>query len=98
MTTAIAISDEITAAGLRLAGLQTMVVAPEDVAAAFELACRGAPLVLLTAEIARHVPRARLAAALLGSAPLVAVIPDIEQRSIAPDVGAEMRRVLGVTA
>lgn len=98
MTAAIAISDEITAAGLRLAGLQTMVVAPEDVAAAFESACRGAPLVLLTAEIARHVPRARLAAALLGSAPLVAVIPDIEQRSIAPDVGAEMRRVLGVTA
>jgi vacuolar-type H+-ATPase subunit F/Vma7 len=98
VATAIAIADEITAAGLRLAGVQTVVAAPADIPAAFESACRSAAFVLLTADSARHVPRARLAAALLGTAPLVAVIPDIEQRSIAPDVGAEMRRVLGVTA
>ena len=96
MAAAIAIADEITAAGLRLAGVRTIVAEAAQVAEAFEEACRSAPLVLLTAELARYLPRQRLVAALEGSEPLVAVIPDIEERSIAADLGAELRRALGV--
>jgi vacuolar-type H+-ATPase subunit F/Vma7 len=94
---AIAIADEITAAGLRLAGVRTIVAEAAEVPHAFEEACRSAPLVLVTAELARYVPRPRLASALAGTAPLVAVIPDIEERSIAADLGAELRRALGVS-
>jgi vacuolar-type H+-ATPase subunit F/Vma7 len=97
VTAAIAIADEITAAGLRLAGVRTIIAQAAEVPDAFEEACRAAPLVLVTAELARHVPRARLVSALEGNAPLVAVIPDIEERSIAADVGTELRRVLGVS-
>jgi vacuolar-type H+-ATPase subunit F/Vma7 len=60
VATAIAITDEITAAGLRLAGVQTVVVAPEAVPAAFELACGSAAFVLLTSRVtcrARGSPR-----------------------------------------
>jgi vacuolar-type H+-ATPase subunit F/Vma7 len=96
LSAAIAIVDEITAAGLRLAGVRTIVAEAAQVPEAFEEACRSALLVLLTAELARYVPPQRLAAALEGSEPLVAVIPDIEERSIAPDLGAELRRALGV--
>lgn len=99
----VAIADEITAAGLRLAGVETVVFAagrlpqpPEALWRAFEAACRDAPFVILTADLARHLPRARLAAALEADAPLVAVIPDIEERSLAPDVVAELDRALGV--
>lgn len=91
------IADEITAAGFRLAGLRVVVVEPGGVQPAFDEACRSASLVLVTAELARHLPRARLAAALEGRAPVVGVIPDIEERSIVPDLGAELRRVLGVS-
>jgi vacuolar-type H+-ATPase subunit F/Vma7 len=100
----VAIADEITAAGLRLAGVETVVFAadelpqpPEPLWRAFDAACRAAPLVLVTAELARHLPRARLEAALAAEAPLVAVIPDIEERSLAPDVAAEVGRALGVS-
>jgi vacuolar-type H+-ATPase subunit F/Vma7 len=96
MAAAIAIADEITAAGLRLAGVRTIVAAAAEVPQAFEEACRSAPLVLITVELARHVPRPRLAAALAGTEPLVTVIPDIEERSIAADLGAELQRALGV--
>lgn len=103
MRAPIAIADEITAAGLRLAGVETVVFAagelaqpPESLWRAFDAACRDAPLVILTAELARHLPRARLAAALEADVPLLAVIPDIEERSLAPDVVAELDRALGV--
>lgn len=97
MPAAIVIADEITAAGFRLAGTRTIVPQIADVPAVFAAACGAAPLVFLTAELARHVPRARLVAALQGTTPLVAVIPDIEERSVVPDLGAELRRALGVT-
>ncbi|MGB8327286.1 MAG: V-type ATP synthase subunit F [Steroidobacteraceae bacterium] len=96
MAVAVAIADEITAAGFRLAGVRTLVVTPDAVPDAFDRACRDAALVFVTAELARHLPRARLAAALEAHAPIVAVIPDIEARSVAPDLGAELRRALGV--
>jgi vacuolar-type H+-ATPase subunit F/Vma7 len=94
---AIAIADEITAAGFRLAGVETIVASADQVADAFDRACRDATLVFVTAELARHVPHARLIAALEATEPTVAVIPDIEARSVAPDLGAELRRALGVS-
>ncbi|MFO1427661.1 MAG: hypothetical protein U1F11_11980 [Steroidobacteraceae bacterium] len=42
--------------------------------------------------------RARLEAALLGERPIVTVIGDIESRSLAPDLLAQPRSVLGAGA
>lgn len=105
MAQAVVIADEITAAGFRLAGIGAIVpvadesgALSEEVRRAFEQACRDATLVFVTAELARYLPRARLDAALEAIAPTVAVIPDIEARSISADIGVELRRTLGVSA
>lgn len=98
MALPILISDRLTAAGFRLAGIRPLVTAPGDVAAVFREAIALKAPVMITAALAAHLPRAQLEKAIRTSDPPVAVIPDIA-RSVEPvDMAAQVRRALGVEA
>ncbi len=90
------IADEVTAAGFRLAGLEVAV--PEDgaVPACFRALLGRSDLLLVTAERAQHLPTVELSEALARPRPLVVVIPDVRVRLEPPDLGARLRRQLGM--
>jgi vacuolar-type H+-ATPase subunit F/Vma7 len=93
------IGDEVTAAGYRLAGLDTRVVAVAGAPQAFAQALREAPpLLLITAECAAALPADALDAALARLEPPVAIVPDAANRAQPPDLLARVRAGLGITA
>lgn len=96
MAAAVFIGDELTAAGFRLTGIDTVVPQPEAAAEALRTARQQAALVIMTAELARQVPKAELEAALLAEAPTVAIIPDVLERATPPDLVSQLRRALGI--
>ena len=96
MAAAVFIGDEVSAAGFRLSGIDTLVPEPADAGDALRAARKVTALVIMTAELARHVPPAELAAALIAEAPLFAVVPDVRGQTPAPDLAGKLRRVLGL--
>lgn len=96
MGTAVFLGDELTAAGFRLTGIDTVVPEPEAAGEALQTARKQAALVIMTAELARHVPADELEAALMAEAPALAVIPDILFRTPVPDLAKRLRRALGI--
>jgi vacuolar-type H+-ATPase subunit F/Vma7 len=90
------IAEELTAVGWRLAGARIYVAEADTAGASLRAAARSADLILLTAALARHVPAAQLEEALLGAAPLLLIIPDIQHAQEPPDIGLEARRALGI--
>lgn len=96
MSTIVFIGDELTAAGFRLTGIET--IAPSAGAArdALAQARTRAQFVLLTADCARNIPAAELDDALLAEAPIVAIIPDILGKTPPPDLTRRLRAVLGI--
>jgi vacuolar-type H+-ATPase subunit F/Vma7 len=93
------IGDEATAAGYRLAGVDTRVPAAEETAEAFQRAVAdGAELILLSADRAAELGGAALEAALAGEAPLVAIVSDAYGHRAAPDMAHEVRLALGIEA
>lgn len=96
MALPVLISDRLTAAGFRLAGVRPLVTSPEDAAAVFREALALKAPVMITAALARHVPQAQLAKAIGAADPPVAVIPDMVRRVEPPDMGTQVRRALGV--
>jgi len=96
MGSAIFIGDELSAAGFRLTGIETVVPEPEQAGAALDDARKRADLVIMTAELANQVPAAALEAAMLAEAPALAVIPDVLFRAAPPDLGKRLRSVLGI--
>ncbi|NIR59499.1 MAG: Vacuolar H+transporting two-sector ATPase F subunit [Gammaproteobacteria bacterium] len=90
------IGDEISAAGFRLAGVVVRTPAAEETADTLAWARARAPLVLITAGQARHLPRSTLEAALAATRPLVVVVPDVREHQSAPDLGARWRGQLEV--
>lgn len=98
MAGAIFIGDELSAAGFRLAGIETLVPKPDAVGSALEDARARGALVIITAELARHVPAAQLESAMLAEMPILAVIPDILLRERPPDLTRRLRSVLGIEA
>jgi vacuolar-type H+-ATPase subunit F/Vma7 len=90
------IADEITAIGWRLAGAQVHLAGSTSVADSLQKALRSADLILITAQLAAQVPSAQLDQALHALAPLLLVIPDVQQRSEPADLEREVRRALGV--
>jgi vacuolar-type H+-ATPase subunit F/Vma7 len=90
------IGDELSAAGFRLTGIETMVASPDAAAAALEQARGRAGLVIMTADLARYVPALDLEAALLAEAPTLAIIPDVRFRTSPPDLARRLRSVLGI--
>jgi vacuolar-type H+-ATPase subunit F/Vma7 len=94
------IGDEITAAGLRLAGVECHV--PEAHASGAELAALfrglrdGTGLVMITAEVAERLPGALVAEALREQRPPTLVIADIRRRLHPPDMTTALKRQLGL--
>ena len=98
MSAAIFIGDELSASGFRLTGIATLVPKPEAVGAAFEEALSRGSLVIVTADVARHIPALQLEAAMLAEAPSLAIIPDVLFRVPVPDLTRRLRSVLGIEA
>lgn len=92
------ISDRLTAAGFRLAGVRPLVTEPADAAAVFREALTRKGPVLITAVLARHVPPEQLHKAIRAADPPVAVIPDIARTAEPADMTEQVRRALGVEA
>jgi len=96
MGAAIFIGDELSASGFRLAGIEALVCDADAVGAAFAEARARGSLVIITADLARHIPAPQLEAAILAEAPTIAVIPDVLFRAIPPDLIRRLRSVLGI--
>lgn len=96
MAAPIVMSDELTAAGFRLAGARTIVPNSQTLTAAFETACNECELLLLSATLAAALPAKRLESALAAHRPLLLVIPDAFRRRDPPDLARELQRTLGV--
>jgi vacuolar-type H+-ATPase subunit F/Vma7 len=93
------VGDEVTAAGLRLAGVETRVATPGDAAESLRGALAdGAECVLLDGALSGCVPPALLATALGADAPLFAVVPDVRGRGQPPDLARSVRNALGIEA
>ena len=98
MSAAIFIGDELTAAGYRLTGIETIVPGPKGVGGAFDDARARADLIIIiiTAELARAIPAAALKAARLAETPALAIVPDVRFTAEPPDLAGRLRRVLGI--
>lgn len=90
------IGDELTATGLRLAGVEVTTPEPGRTAPALAEAQRSAQLVLIGSDRARDVPPAVLEEALLSLDPVVAVVPDITGTVPLPDLARRLRSILGI--
>ncbi|MEA3411140.1 MAG: V-type ATP synthase subunit F [Pseudomonadota bacterium] len=90
------IGDEVTATGFRLAGFRTATPPPGDELSVLRQTCSEADLVLISAEIANRVPKLERERMQRASRPLLLVIPDVRGRHSAPDLGAGLRRQLGL--
>ena len=96
MGAAVFIGDELTAAGFRLTGIDTIVPQPEAAGEALRAARKKAALIIMTADFARQVPADELEAALIAEAPAVAVVPDVLFSTPVPDLARRLRRALGI--
>ena len=96
MSAIIFIGDELTAAGFRLAGIETVVPEPEAAGEVLAEARKHADLIIMTAEFADRVAAAELEAALIAEAPVVAIMPDILFRKGPPDLTRRLRSALGI--
>jgi len=90
------LGDELTAAGLRLAGVAVRVVAPAEAAAAVGAVGDEVELLLLGAEVAAALDPQALEQLLARPRPLCLVVPDPRGRAAAVDPAAALRRLLGV--
>ena len=90
------IGDEVTAAGLRLAGADVYQPRPGETTALFQRLRTEATMILLDAGTAAALPSIVLAKALREQRPLVQVIPDLRGRHAPVDVVAALKRQLGL--
>jgi len=90
------IGDEVSAAGFRLAGFRTATPLPGDELSVLRQTCGEADLVLISAEVANRVPKLERERMQRAPHPLLLVIPDVRRRHSTPDLGAGLRRQLGL--
>jgi vacuolar-type H+-ATPase subunit F/Vma7 len=96
MATCALLADEVTAAGFRLAGVEVHVAAEGDVARHLEELCERSPLVLVTAEVAGRLPTGWLQRLERASRRLVLVIADARGQCEPDELGARLRKQLGM--
>lgn len=96
MSLPVFIGDEVSACGYRLAGLQVHVPDRDQLDAVLAAACEEAPLVLISAGVARWLPAVQLERLLARVAPLLVVVPDVRGMAGPDDVASRMRRQLGM--
>jgi len=96
MSSILFLGDELTAAGLRLAGVSAQVVAPGEVEAAIAAVEVGVEVLLLGAAAAAALDPATLELLAARPRPVTMVLPDPRGQIAPPDPAAALRRVLGV--
>ena len=97
MAQVVYIGGEATAAGFRLAGVDTRVAAAGDAAAMLRQALSERPdCVFFDGTLVDYVPVAELEHALVALSPLFAVIPDVRGRGAPPDLARTVRNALGI--
>lgn len=98
MAAPVYLGDEVSAAGWRLAGAEVRTPAAGEEAAALAWARACAPLVLVSARVARGVGDAAMQHAAAALAPLLLVVPDLQGGTPLPDLAARLRGQLGLEA
>ena len=97
MARVVYIGDEATAAGFRLAGVDTRVASAGDAAAMLRQAFTEHPdCVLLDGTLVDFVPAVELEHALVALSPLFAVIPDVRGRGAPANLAHTVRNALGI--
>jgi vacuolar-type H+-ATPase subunit F/Vma7 len=97
MTRIAYVGDEVTAAGFRLAGLETYTAAPAEAAAALRRAIDDdSDCILLSCACASLVPPALLVEASSRPGGFFALVSDARGDAVPPDVGREVRDALGL--
>lgn len=97
MNAPVYIGEELSAAGYRLAGAETVVAdSAINVEELIEDAVARRPLVLLGAGVAAGLPPERLHALLRALKPRVVVVPDIAGTAAPPDLTSWLRGQLGM--
>lgn len=96
MSEPVFIGDEVSAQGYRLAGLQTLVPGEGELRAAIRRACEAAPLVLIDAGLAQHIPAAELDELLAAIDPPVVIVPQVRGSAPMSEIATRLRRQLGV--
>jgi vacuolar-type H+-ATPase subunit F/Vma7 len=92
------LGDAVSAAGYRLAGAQVRTPAAGEESAALAWAVARAPLVLVSSAVAERIGDADLRRALSALAPLVLLVPDLQDRVPLPDLATRLRTQLGLEA
>ncbi len=90
------LGDEASAAGFRLAGCEAFAASPGRERAAFEEACAGAALVMVSPGVAATIDPACFGAAVARAQPPIVVLPDLVGASAWPDPSASLARELGL--
>lgn len=96
MPAPIFLGDEVSGAGLRLAGVRVRMPPAGEEAQFLEEARREAELVLVSAECASRMPASLLRQAVAALMPLVLVVPDLLGRAEPPDLAARLLTQLGI--
>jgi len=90
------IGDEITAAALRMAGIETRVTGDGDAAQAVADEMPKRRIILLTTELGQTLPDAMVEDLLQSVEPVVVFLPDLRGQEGALDLEARVRRELGI--
>ncbi|MDQ2092191.1 V-type ATP synthase subunit F [Marimonas arenosa] len=90
------IGDEVTAAGFRLAGVDTRVAAPGEAAELVTAEMPQRRVILLTTELGQALPKAVMDRLQQSAEPVVVFLPDLPGRAGALDLEARVRRELGI--
>jgi vacuolar-type H+-ATPase subunit F/Vma7 len=91
------IGGEATAAGFRLAGVDSRVASAGDAAAVLRQAFSERPdCVLFDGTLVDYVPAAELEHALVAHSPLFAVVPDVRGRGTPANLARTVRNALGI--
>jgi vacuolar-type H+-ATPase subunit F/Vma7 len=96
MPTPVFIGDEVSAAGFRLAGIDTRVPERTAIGSEFEKALHATNLVVITAEFAAAICEETLHTAVRRAVPLVLIVPDAAGREQPNDLDRQVDRVLGI--
>ncbi|HMR05001.1 MAG TPA: hypothetical protein PKA88_04475 [Polyangiaceae bacterium] len=92
------IGDALTGSGYRLAGARVLSPSLAQLPAVFQEACRESRLVLITAELAKHLPRGAQAQTQRTLNCSVLVVDSMASEAAAPDLGAAVQRQLGMVS
>ncbi|MCP3848793.1 MAG: Vacuolar H+transporting two-sector ATPase F subunit [Gammaproteobacteria bacterium] len=94
------IGDEISACGFRLAGVDILVPELGDEAHVFDSMDKknyeDNDLIIVTAEIAAAVPQHSMERLMLMDKPLLMVLSDMRDQTLAPDLSVILRHQLGM--